>query len=422
MTLPATAALLVTLAALFSYLNYRFVHLPGTIGMMLIALCLSAGILALGKLGIPLDALARQALSAVDFDQTLMAGMLSFLLFGGALQTNLDTLAEQKLQVGFLAFVGVLLSTALVGLGMHYALAAAGQPIPLVWCLAFGALISPTDPVAVLAIVRAVGAPKSLEMKIAGESLFNDGVGIVLFVEIVSIATGQGVPSATGAALFFAREALGGIAFGLALGYVGYRLLRSVDDYEVEVLITVALVMGGYAAATALGVSGPISIVVAGLLIGSHGRRFAMSQRTRERLDDFWELVDSILNAVLFVLIGLEMLLLPFDASDLLPALLAIPIVLLARFVSVVLPAWMPFLHAWFDRRTGSVLAWGGLRGGIAVALALALPPTPHRQTLIAMTYACVVFSILVQGLTIGPMVRAWSRRRESATREERDA
>ena len=344
---------------------------------------------------------------SVDFDQTLMAGMLSFLLFAGALHIDITALAEQRLQVAFLAVAAVVLSTALVGAGTYYVLGAVGHPIPFVWCLAFGALISPTDPIAVLAIIRSVGAPKALEMKIAGESLFNDGVGVVVYVQVVAIALGEQTFHVADVAAFFAREALGGAAFGLAIGYVAFLMLRSVDNYDVEVLLTVALVMGGYAAATALGLSGPIAIVVAGLLIGNHGRRIAMSARTRERVDTFWELVDSMLNALLFVLLGLEMLVLPIDGSSMLPALLAIPIVLAARFVSVALPTWLPMLHRWFDRRMVKVLTWGGLRGGISVALALSLPDTPYRRQLIAMTYACVLFSIVVQGLTVGRLIRA---------------
>lgn len=411
MDLAATAALLVSLAALFSYLNHRFVRLPSTIGLMLISLGMSLVVLVLGKLGAPLgiqiDELAHQALSAIDFNQTLMTGMLSFLLFAGALHVDIGRLAEQRWPVGFLALVGVALSTVLVGFGMFYVLDLLGHPIPLTWCFVFGALISPTDPIAVLALLRSVNAPKSLEMKVAGESLFNDGVGVVVFIEIVAVATGQSEVNASEIVLFFVREALGGVAFGLVLGYGVFRMLRSVDNYEVEVLLTVALVMGGYALAIALHVSGPIATVVAGLLIGNHGRRLAMSTKTREHIDTFWELVDSILNAVLFVLIGFEMLLLPLDAALLLPALAAIPIVLLARLLSVLLPAGLPWLGRWFDRQAVKVLTWGGLRGGISVALALSLPATPFRAGIIAMAYACVLFSIVVQGLTLGRLLRS---------------
>ena len=408
MSLAATAALLISLAALFSYLNHRFIRLPGTIGLMLIALTMSVAILALGKLGVHFDEFAQAVVGSIDFDRTLMGGMLGFLLFAGALHIDIAELAEQKWPVAFLAIASVMISTALVGAGLYYALGVLGQPIPFVWCLVFGALISPTDPIAVLSIIRSVGAPKPLEMKIAGESLFNDGVGVVVFLELVGIATGQTVLDTAEIVSFFAREALGGAAFGFALGYVVFRILLSVDNYEVEVLLTVALVMGVYTVATAIGVSGPIAIVVAGLLIGNHGRRFAMSEKTREHLDDFWELIDSILNAVLFVLIGLEMLLLHFGRATLAPALLAISVVLLARLLSVALPALLPYLRRWFDRKAVAVLTWGGLRGGISVALALSLPETPYRQTIIRLTYAVVLFSIVVQGLTVSRLIKVF--------------
>ncbi len=405
MTLPAIAALLVSLAAIFSYVNYRFIRLPSTIGLMLIAVCMSLGILALGQLGVHIESVARQALASVDFDRTLMTGMLSFMLFAGALHIDVAELAEQKWPVAFLALAGVVLSTVLVGLATYYLLALAGYGIPLLWCLVFGALISPTDPIAVLAIIRSTGASQSLQMKIAGESLFNDGVGVVVFLELAAIAGGQAQVTTTEVTLFFVQEALGGVAFGLLIGYIVFRMLRSVDNYELEVLLTVALVMGGYAAAIALHVSGPIAIVVAGLIIGNHGRRLAMSDRTRANLDTFWELIDSILNAVLFVLIGLEMLLLPLDPAHLVPVLVAIPVVLAARFLAVLLPAFLPFLRHCFDREAVRVLTWGGLRGGISVALALSLTGTPHRAQIIAMTYGCVLFSILVQGLTLGRVI-----------------
>ncbi|HEY4971536.1 MAG TPA: sodium:proton antiporter, partial [Steroidobacteraceae bacterium] len=411
MDLAATAALLVSLAALFSYLNFRFVKLPSTIGLMVISLGMSLLVLFLGSIGVSagvrIDELAHRALSAIDFNQTLMTGMLSFMLFAGALHVDLGRLSEQRWPVAFLALAGVVLSTVMVGFGMFYALGLLGHPIPLPWCLVFGALISPTDPIAVLALLQSANAPESLEMKVAGESLFNDGVGIVIFVELVALASGQKGLDAGEVALFFAREALGGALFGFALGYGVFRMLRSVDNYEVEVLLTVALVMGGYAVAIALHVSGPIAIVVAGLLIGNHGRRLAMSAKTREHLDTFWKLVDSILNAALFVLIGFEMLLLPLGGSHLIPALAAIPIVLLARFLSVALPAWLPWLGRLFDFHAVKVLTWGGLRGGISVALALSLPETPFRAGIIAMAYGCVLFSIIVQGLTLGRLVRS---------------
>ena len=401
------AALLVTLAAVLSYLNYRFVRLPSSIGLMLTALLLSLVVIGLGALGIHFDTFAAQTLAHIDFNQTLMQGMLSFLLFAGALHVNLNDLLRQKWTIAVLASVGVLVSTAAVGLGAYLLFGLLGVDMPLIYCLLFGALISPTDPIAVLGILKKAGVSKDLEIKITGESLFNDGVAVVVFLVLLGIAAGGHEVSAGAIAVLFLQEAVGGALFGLAAGYLAYRLLRDVDEYTVEVLITLALVMGGYALATALHLSGPIAIVVAGLLIGNHGRSLAMSEHTREHLDTFWELVDEILNAVLFVLIGLEVLVLSFELSYLWAAALIIPLVLLARLVSVSLPALLPRLRIEFNRHVIKVLTWGGLRGGISVALALSLPAGEHREALLAVTYCVVVFSILVQGLTIGRLVRS---------------
>lgn len=415
MTVFQIIAVLLTLTALASYANHRFIRLPTTIGVMLIALLGSLGLLAAGHLSPAVSDQAASWLSRIDFDDTLLHGMLSFLLFAGALQINLDDLAEQKGVIGVLAFGGVLLSTALFGALIHLILNFVGLPLPFVWCLLFGALISPTDPVAVLGILKSAKVPRSLETKIAGESLFNDGVGVVLFLVLSGIAVGGHAVTFQHIASLFLQEALGGVIFGLGIGYLTFRLLRSVDNYQVEVLLTLALVVGGYALATAWHLSGPIAIVVAGLLIGNHGRRLAMSSKTREHLDTFWELVDEILNAVLFVLIGLEVLLLTFSRDLLLAGILAIPTLLLARLASVGLP--MQVLRRWRSFTPGAVtiMTWGGLRGGISVALALSLPPGREREIVLAITYVIVVFSILVQGLTLQPVVRRCLTARPSA-------
>lgn len=401
------AAALVSLAALFSYLNHRYVGLPSSIGLTVIALLLSLIVLGLGSLGVHFDDFAEHTLSQVDFSQTLMHGMLSFLLFAGALHVNLNELARQKWVIGFLASVGVLLSTFAVGYGAWFLFDLLGMQIPLIYCLLFGALISPTDPIAVLGILKSAGAPKELEIKITGESLFNDGVAVVVFLVLLGIAVGGHDVDAASIGWLFLQEAVGGALFGLVTGYLAYRMLLAVDDYSVEILITLALVMGGYALASALHLSGPIAIVVAGLLIGNHGRRLAMSEKTREHLDTFWELVDEILNAVLFVLIGLEVLVLEFAQSYLWAVVFIIPLVLLARLLAVSIPALIPGLRHEFTPAVIRVLTWGGLRGGISVALALSLPQGPYREALLAVTYCVVVFSIVVQGLTIGRVVRA---------------
>ncbi len=405
MTIIEIIAVLMTLTALFSYLNHRYVKLPTTIGVMLIALVLS---LALIGLGLIQPAIARQAellLRQIHFDDALMQGMLSFLLFAGALQINLDDLAEQKVVIPVLAVGGVLLAMFLFGTAIYFILAAVGVPMAYAYCLLFGALISPTDPVAVLGILKTARVPKTLETKIAGESLFNDGIGVVAFLVLHGIAIGGEHVSAGHIGLVFLEEAVGGAVFGLVLGWIGYRMLKSVDNYQVEILLTLALVMGGYALASALHVSGPIAIVIAGLFIGNHGRRFAMSQETREHLDTFWELIDEILNAILFVLIGMEVLVLTFSRHLLLASLLAIPAILLARWISVGLP--IGIMRRWRSFTPGAVtiMTWGGLRGGISVALALSLPPSREREMVLAITYVLVVFSIVCQGLSIRKVV-----------------
>ncbi len=332
--------------------------------------------------------------------------MLSFLLFAGALHINLNDLAERKWSIGSLASVGVLLSTFLVGSAAWWLLGALGIGMPYLYCLLFGALISPTDPIAVLGLLKTAGAPKSLETKIAGESLFNDGVGIVVFLALLEVASGHHAVNAGEVTLLFVQEVVGGALFGLGLGYVAYRMLKSVDNYQVEVLITLALVFGGYALANSLHLSGPIAIVLAGLLIGNHGRAFGMSETTRHHLDVFWELIDEILNAVLFVLIGLEVMVLTFTRAHLVAGLLLIPIVLGARFVGVGIPITVLRLFRSFTPGAVRILTWGGLRGGISVALALSLPAGPERETILTVTYILVVFSIVVQGLTLQRLMR----------------
>jgi len=402
-----TAAALITLAALFSWANHRFIRLPSTIALLLFSLAASLAVIALGSLGIHFDTLAIELLAAVDFDEALLHGMLSFLLFAGALHVDLSELAERKWAIGFLATAGVLISTALVGAATWWLFGALGHPIAFIWCLLFGALISPTDPIAVLSIMKSAGADPALRIKMSGESLLNDGVGVAVFLVLLGIAAGGEDATLQGAALLFAREAIGGALFGLALGWIAYRMLASVDNYQVEVLVTLALVMGGYALATWLHLSGPIAIVVAGLLIGNHGRRFAMSEKTIERLDGFWDLIDEILNAALFVLIGLEVLLIVFAPAWGWAAVLAIPVVLASRLASVSVAALLPWLRHEFPPRVIGLLTWGGLRGGISIALALSLPPAPERSALIAVTYVVVVvFSILVQGLTLSRLLR----------------
>jgi CPA1 family monovalent cation:H+ antiporter len=405
MTVFQLLALLLTVTALFSYVNFRFLRLPTTIGVMLIALLSSLALIALDLLGLSLQANVAAILKSINFDQTMMQGMLSFLLFAGALHINLNDLAEQKVVISILAVGGVAVSTAIIGIASYFLLSSMGLRLELPYCLLFGALISPTDPIAVLAMLKATKVPKSLEITIAGESLFNDGVGVVAFILLSEIAFAGREVTGGYIAILFLQEAIGGAAFGLLLGWITYLLLKSVDNYQVEVLLTLALVTGGYALAQAIHTSGPIAIVVAGILIGNHGRSFAMSERTREHLDTFWELIDEILNAVLFVLIGLEVLMLSLTGRMILAGLLAVPALLFARWLSVGIP--IVLMRRWRPITSGTVriLTWGGLRGGISVAMALSLPPGPARETVIAITYILVVFSILVQGLTFRRLV-----------------
>ncbi len=409
MSLFDILALLITLTAIFSYINHRYLRLPLTIGVMLIGLIMSLGLLALKPLGLDLTSQANTILGEIDFNQTLMHGMLSYLLFAGALHVNLADLAEQKWLIATLATLGVLASTTIIGVLLWLLLDLIDIDLPFLYCLVFGALISPTDPIAVLAILRTVHAPKSLETKITGESLFNDGIGVVVFILISGFAFGETDITPSAVIAFFLKEALGGVIFGFVIGGITYAMLKRVDNYQVEILLTLALVTGGYAMAEVLHVSAPIAIVVAGLLIGNHGRLLAMSEITVERLDTFWELIDEILNAVLFVLIGLEILVITFGAHLLIAGVLSIFIVLIARFISVGVPIF--FIRKFRELTPGviKILTWGGLRGGISVALALSLPASPERETILAITYCVVVFSILVQGLTIGRLIKRYT-------------
>jgi CPA1 family monovalent cation:H+ antiporter len=407
MNIVDIAAILITASALFSFINHRYIQLPTTIGLMLIALLVSLLLLAAGKLGLgQIQVHARAFLAGIDFNQALMEGMLSFLLFAGALHINLANLARQKWIITSLATVGILTSTFIVGGLSYYLLSWLGIELPFIYCLLFGALISPTDPIAVLGILKTAHAPKTLETKIAGESLFNDGMAVVVFIVLLGIAGGGEHVSAGHIALLFLEEAVGGVVFGLLIGWLAYWMIKQVDNYQVEILLTLALVMGGYSLALAIHVSGPIAVVVAGLLMGNHGRMLAMSEHTREHLDTFWELLDEILNAVLFVLIGMEVLVLTFSSELLLASLALIPVVLGARLISVAIPIHLLSLRRAFSPGVIKILTWGGLRGGVSVALALALPAGEPREIILAITYVVVVFSIVVQGLTIGRLVR----------------
>jgi CPA1 family monovalent cation:H+ antiporter len=401
------------LTAIFSYINYRFLHMPTTIGVMFVSLVLSLCFVTVSWLGLDFgQENLTKILQSIDFNETLLHGMLAFLLFAGAMHIKLEDLIGQKWAIAILATAGVIISTFIVGSLSWIVLQLFGIPISFLYCLLFGSLISPTDPVAVLGILKTTGVPKSLETKIAGESLFNDGIAVVVFLIILELAQGGSQVSAAGVSLLFLKEAGGGVVLGLAIGFLAYRMLKRVDNYQVEALITLALVMGGYALADRIHISGPIVMVVAGLLIGNHGRAFAMSDHTRERLDDFWELIDEILNALLFMMIGLEVLVIPFTPELLIVGIISIITTLLARWMCVGGAVHFMRLFRSFSPGVISIMTWGGLRGGISVALALSIPIVPERTTIISITYIIVIFSIAIQGMTLGKLAKRQFKQR----------
>jgi CPA1 family monovalent cation:H+ antiporter len=405
MTTFQLAALVITLAGALAYVNARVLKLPSSVGLMAIALLGSIVLLALDATHVvDLSTRVSALVSQLDFGNTLLHGMLGLLLFAGALHIDITELGMEKLSVGLLALGGTAISAAIVGLASFAMLHALGHDLRLIDALLFGALIAPTDPIAVLGMLKSAGAPPRLEVRIAGESLFNDGVGVVIFTVLLEIGDGAST-SLGGAAWLFVREALGGAAFGLACGYAMLRLLRTIDDYSVEVLLTLALVLGGYVAAEQLGVSAPIGAVVAGLVIGNKGRS-AMSAPSRSQVDLFWKLIDEVLNAILFLMIGLAIMIVPVSMSVAGAAALAIPLVLAARWISVASTlSLVPRVRKAIPHSI-AVLTWGGLRGGLSIAMALALPPGNAHDTILVMTYVVVAFSILIQGLSFGALLR----------------
>lgn len=408
MDLFSVFSVLISLSAVFSFINYRYFKLPRTIGLMLFALVLSIGLIVAGHTGWHVREPATDLVARLDFNRLLLQGMLGFLLFAGALHVEANELFEHKWMIFTLATAGVVFSTVLVGVLAWLIFDLISLPVPLIYCLLFGALISPTDPVAVLGILKDLGAPKHIETQMAGEALFNDGIGVVVFVVLLGLIEGGRNASWREALQLFAKEALGGVALGLLMGWLAYEMLKRVDNYQVEVLITLGLVMGGYELAHALKTSGPLAIVTAGLLIGNQGRAFAMSTVTRQNLDTFWELVDEILNALLFLLIGIEVLALNISVEHVLAGLALIPAVLLVRLLSVGIPFSLVKKSLPLSDHTVKILTWGGLRGGIAVALALSIPPSRYRAVILVGAYMVVVFSIVVQGLTIRPLFNRW--------------
>ncbi len=414
-------AALLTLTALFAWANHLYLRLPNNVGLLVMALVASLVLIVLEVLvpDVAIYADLHAFIEKIDFSTTLLDGMLAFLLFAGALQIDLSVLRDRAWAVGAMATFGVIISTIVVAVlfwGMGQILS---FPISFAWALVFGALISPTDPIAVLAMLKQARVAKTLEMDMSGESLFNDGVGVVLFTILLAAAMGSsgesGIDFVELGRLFFV-EALGGAALGVMTGFIAYFAMRSIDDYPVEVLISLALVTGTYALAQPLHVSGPIAVVVTGVITGNRGAHYAMSETTRTHLFDFWSLIDEILNSVLFLLIGLEVLVVRFDVSLLPLAIAAVPIVFVARLAAVAIPVTILSAKQRFVKGTIPILTWGGVRGGISVALALSIPFVVERPQILAATYAVVLFTIIVQGLTLPAVVRRFAYQRPAST------
>ena len=414
MSLFALVSILISLAAVSSYINYRYLKLPTTVGVMLVALIASLVLIIAGPYFGGFREGAARLVGRIDFDQTVLHGMLALLLFAGAMHVKLKDLGREWLTILLLAVLGTLISTFIVGGLSWLVLGWLGVPVSFMHALLFGAIISPTDPIAVLRIMKSVGAPKQLEVQLSGESLFNDGLAVVVFLVLIEIAgmgkahegtEAQAIDAGT-VAMLLVKEVGGALVLALAAGAITYRMLTRVNNYQVEVLLTLALAMGLYALADALHLSAPIAVVIAGLLIGNQGRAFAMSDKTREHVDTFWELIEGILNVILFMLIGLELLVLPIRLEWLLAGGVATAIVLFARFVSVA--GIIGALRTITPQSRGAirVLTWAGLRGGISVAMALSLPANDSRSLLLTLTYIVVIFSLLVQGLTVGRLIR----------------
>jgi CPA1 family monovalent cation:H+ antiporter len=408
---------LIVLSALFSYLNARLLKLPPSIGIMVIALMVSLGLIATDSIFPHTFERITNLIASVDLTEILMGAMLNFLLFAGAIHIHLEDLKEQRTPIVVFSTVSVVISTFVIGFLMFHVLGMLDMPIPFIQCLVFGALISPTDPIAVLGILKQANVPKSLQTKIAGESLFNDGMAVVVFIIMLALARGENVnTSFSGITMLLAKEALGGIVLGLLLGFIGSQMIYRVDGYNVHVLITLAIVMGGHLAAQALHMSGPLAMVAAGLMVGNYGKYLGgVSESERDYIDKFWELIDEILNALLFLIIGFELLLIPDLKQYVSVGALAVMVVLFARFISIWIPVRLIPFKKKFGRKSITILVWGGLRGGVSIALALSIDPGLNKDILLAITYFVVLFSIIVQGLTVGKLTAKMSDGGEDA-------
>ncbi len=406
MELYYSFSVLIVISAIFAYINARFLKLPASIGVMVIALLVSLGLLATDNIFPHTFDRVTTLLQSIDLTEILMGAMLNFLLFAGAIHIHLEDLKEQRIPVMVFSTISVVISTFVIGLLMYEILPWLGLGIPLIQCLVFGALISPTDPIAVLGILKQAGVPKSLETKIAGESLFNDGMAVVVFIIMLALARGEEVnTSFAGISTLLAKEALGGILLGVVLGFIGSHANNKVDGYNVHVLITLAIVMGGHLIAEAMHMSGPLAMVAAGLMVGNYGKNLGnITETEQDYLDKFWELIDEILNALLFLIIGFELLLIPDLRQYFWIGMISILVVLFARFVSIYIPVKIIPFRKKFGKKSIIILVWGGLRGGVSIALALSIDNDLNKNLLLAITYFVVLFSIIVQGLTVGKL------------------
>ena len=407
MSIFVIITILVVITAVFAYINTRILKLPETIGIMIISIVFSLLLIITGILFPAVTGFAKDFIGNIDFSKVLLDIMLSFLLFAGALHTDGSLLKANRSSITVFAIAGVLLSTLLIGAILFLIFQLLNMPVNFLYCLLFGALVAPTDPIAVLGILTKAGAPKDVEIKIVGESLFNDGIGVVLFLSLFEIITiGSEKISSWEIIVLLVKEIGGGILFGWLLGLLGYRMMKKIDHYQTEILITLAMVMGGYMLAQVLHISGPLAMVVAGLLTGNKSREYAMSNTTELYVDKFWELIDVLMNAILFVLIGLELLTLKFNLNYLVAGLIAIPVTLLARYISLLLPASLFRRYIKTDKKTIWLMTWGGLRGGLSIAMALSLTDPLPKEQFVFMIYVIVLFSIIVQGLTVGKLVK----------------
>lgn len=409
-------ALLFLITSIGGYVNHKWLKLPNTIGLLLFSTLISIIIVTLHKSGIIDLSHTAKIVSAVSFDDLLLHGFLAVLLFAGALNVNASELKTYKLPITVFSTIGVAISTFVIGFALNYATKILQNEVPILYCLIFGALISPTDPVAVLSILNKQNSAQDLKIKITGEALFNDGTGVVLFIFMLSLIMGKPIELTMFNVTFLLfKQIIGGVILGLVLGLATYYILKSIDAYDVEILITITLAIGSFALAEIFGVSAPIATVIAGLVIGNKARHFAMSEKTKEHVDNFWNLMDEILNGVLFILMGLEIILINIDFESIVLSIIAIVVVIFARYLSVIASMSLFWKKYSFNYKTPILMTWGGLRGGISIALALSLPDSEYKNIILSITFASVIFSIVFQGMTLGLLIKKFTHNEKEA-------